>query len=556
MCVSHFDFLDNPQLLLTNMYKKTAFISGHTDLTQEEFDKHYAPVLKKMAWDYYYYVTAAALGADRMAMEYLVNKCGVLPRRITIYLHDNYKDREEGYSEDGYRVYAGYNTHHERDEAMTKASSVDVAWLRPDEEARAMYGSDWKKDAMSATERNILRREEILSQATLATERMKRRITPICAELPTNETTFVCSGIVPFDEPIGIYYQSKDGQTRYSELPIKDPQELNRLMEACETASFGVGKQEVVDETYRKALKLDTSVFATSFQISGTVIPNMVHKLLVPEASSIRLELYKLNIYGKGGFFKAHKDTPRGKGMFGSLVLCLDQPFTGGSFLVQHNGRVHEFDDSTREPGCLQWIGFFSDCTHEVKPVLDGCRVTLTYNLYRESDADKTVRPSICVGLLEAVRKFLMDGKFTGALGFPLEHVYVPGSTAFKGNDLLVFDTLLKIASEMQHDKVSVLPYLYAYDVEETDNYNNDYEGKDEDDELFINWSSFSTCDDLYERSANANWYKEAYGAKSYNVVWVKKPRSKQYKDNVAAYGNEPSTTDIYCGGCILMHVS
>jgi hypothetical protein len=39
-----------------------------------------------------------------------------------------------------------------------------------------------------------------------------------------------------------------------------------------------------------------------------------VRALLQPNASSVVAELDKLNIYGPGGFFKPHFDTPRSQG--------------------------------------------------------------------------------------------------------------------------------------------------------------------------------------------------------------------------------------------------
>ena len=39
-----------------------------------------------------------------------------------------------------------------------------------------------------------------------------------------------------------------------------------------------------------------------------------VRLLLAPNASSVVAELDKLNVYGPGGFFKPHFDTPRSEG--------------------------------------------------------------------------------------------------------------------------------------------------------------------------------------------------------------------------------------------------
>ena len=75
-----------------------------------------------------------------------------------------------------------------------------------------------------------------------------------------------------------------------------------------------------------------------------------VRAALVPEERSIRAELHKLNVMTQGGFFKPHKDTPRGADTcFGTLVVTLPVPFTGVWVLQQHVAH-----SSARQYG---WVG-------------------------------------------------------------------------------------------------------------------------------------------------------------------------------------------------------
>lgn len=41
-----------------------------------------------------------------------------------------------------------------------------------------------------------------------------------------------------------------------------------------------------------------------------------------------------------------------------------------------------EFDWGDRSNSEIQWAAFYSDCEHEIKTVIEGERITLTYNLY------------------------------------------------------------------------------------------------------------------------------------------------------------------------------
>ncbi|KAF4618640.1 hypothetical protein D9613_009833 [Agrocybe pediades] len=101
---------------------------------------------------------------------------------------------------------------------------------------------------------------------------------------------------------------------------------------------------------------------------------------------SIKAQLYKLNVYGPGSFFKAHVDTPRGDNMFGSLVVVLPTKHEGGSLVFRHRGQECVFDTaaavSSEATPHGAFVAFFSDVEHEVLEVKSGYRVTLTYNLY------------------------------------------------------------------------------------------------------------------------------------------------------------------------------
>ena len=98
---------------------------------------------------------------------------------------------------------------------------------------------------------------------------------------------------------------------------------------------------------------------------------------LVPDAESINAKLLKLNIYGKGGHFKKHKDTPRGDNFFGSLVLFLPVQHSGGKLKL--SGPTVGFEEVVissnslikRDYKCTQigWAAFFGDVDHTVEKI-------------------------------------------------------------------------------------------------------------------------------------------------------------------------------------------
>lgn len=180
--------------------------------------------------------------------------------------------------------------------------------------------------------------------------------------------------------------------------------ELAHLSDVCAAATFGRNQQDVLDESYRKARKLDCSEFACHFDAERSGLVKVAcGELLVGEDSTrpIRAELYKLNVYGAavshlslvvritnnsttvsvtgpGSFFKPHQDTPRGTTMFGSLVVVFPTPHKGGELvLCPNDAEEHTVLDFTAWMGkkdgpSIAYAAFFSDVSHEVYEVKHG----------------------------------------------------------------------------------------------------------------------------------------------------------------------------------------
>ncbi|RDB15762.1 hypothetical protein Hypma_003691 [Hypsizygus marmoreus] len=181
---------------------------------------------------------------------------------------------------------------------------------------------------------------------------------------------------------------------------------LSALAGACDQATFGRGDEDVLDETYRKAGKLDLEHFASTFDLGKSGLLEIVRSELLEgedaKRALIYAELYKLNVYDKGAFFKAHKDTPRGETMFGSLVVVFPTCHEGGMLLLRHGGKEWAFNAAAeifqQDIPVVIYVAFYSDVEHEVPPVTPGHRATLTYNLYfvLRSDADAILFPWDC----------------------------------------------------------------------------------------------------------------------------------------------------------------
>jgi hypothetical protein len=76
---------------------------------------------------------------------------------------------------------------------------------------------------------------------------------------------------------------------------------LEQLSQACEPASFGKKHEDVFDETYRKAGKMDSECFSPTLDPFHTNVMKIIRGYLLEGTQStenIKIELYKLNIYG------------------------------------------------------------------------------------------------------------------------------------------------------------------------------------------------------------------------------------------------------------------
>lgn len=118
------------------------FISGHLDATIGEFNKYYEPVLDRifLIERVPTFVVADCEGIDRMAQDYLAKK----EARCVVTVYHMY-DKPEYLASDLFKTKGGYISHTERDSAMTTASIMDIAFIRPGKEN-------------SGTAENVLRR--------------------------------------------------------------------------------------------------------------------------------------------------------------------------------------------------------------------------------------------------------------------------------------------------------------------------------------------------------------------------------------------------------------
>jgi hypothetical protein len=114
---------ENREISLFGM--RTFFVSGHLDLTADEFTAHYAPRLTAAIAEGAAFVVGDARGCDRMAQEFLRGQA------VRVF----HMLKEPRHNTAGFPTAGGFDDDESRDEAMTRASDADIVWIRPGRES-------------------------------------------------------------------------------------------------------------------------------------------------------------------------------------------------------------------------------------------------------------------------------------------------------------------------------------------------------------------------------------------------------------------------------------
>lgn len=106
--------------------RQVAFVSGHLDLGEEEFLRHYVPQIEAARARGCRFVVGDARGADLLFQRY-ADAQGL---EVTVFHMFAQPRNRVG----AFAVVGGFGSDDERDAAMTAASALDIAWVRPGRE--------------------------------------------------------------------------------------------------------------------------------------------------------------------------------------------------------------------------------------------------------------------------------------------------------------------------------------------------------------------------------------------------------------------------------------
>jgi hypothetical protein len=220
-----------------------------------------------------------------------------------------------------------------------------------------------------------------------------------------------------------------------------------------------------------------------------TLLPQLERirrELGLPEGCCLEACLHNLLVYAPGQFFIPHQDSEKMDGMVGSLIVTLPSQFTGGALVIEHHDGKKVIGGSAQK---LTFAAFYADCHHEVRPVKQGYRVALTYNLLSTGHATVADRVSanrieVLVGAVHAFFHTPFPPRFRGDTGckppdrlvYLLDHEYTQRGltwSSLKGPDSVRAEALREVARQLDCEI-----FLALADVHETWNCEDDYRGK------------------------------------------------------------------------------
>lgn len=208
----------------------------------------------------------------------------------------------------------------------------------------------------------------------------------------------------------------------------------------------------------------------------------------LPDGTHFTAELHNLLVYAPGQFFAVHQDSEKRDGMLGTLIITLPSRFSGGEFVVSHQGQTLRARGSSSRLGM---VAFYADCHHEARPVKQGYRVVLTYNLIVQGETSTRLElPNReLAALTSAVQRFWQTPpppRWTGdrlaaeppdRLVYLLDHQYTQKGLCWsqlKGVDAARATALRKVAEQADAEI-----FLTLADVHEVWSTEDDYQGHD-----------------------------------------------------------------------------
>ena len=314
-------------------------------------------------------------------------------------------------------------------------------------------------------------------------------------------------------------------------LPLGKTQ-ARALIKRCSQAPYGKGTETLVDTDVRRVWELDPKhITFTNPKWDAVVasITNQARLALGLNDTKLHANLYKLLVYESGSFFLPHRDGEKLDGMVATLVIALPSPHTGGELIVTHEGRRDEITLAGAASGHeMSYAAFYADCEHEVRPVRDGYRLCLVYNLTlgrsRRKAGVSAPRTAAVVASIDALLRNWPQSQEITKLAVTLEHQYTQDGLnidTLKGVDRARADVLFDAAEQAEcAAHLALITHWQSGSAEGGDyGYSRGREryrswSYDDEDEDFSDDGTGHEMGEVYDESMSINHWSDRSGKK------------------------------------------
>jgi hypothetical protein len=315
-------------------------------------------------------------------------------------------------------------------------------------------------------------------------------------------------------------------------LPLGKTQ-AGALIKRCSQARYGKGTKTLVHTQVRRVRELDPKhIKFTNPNWDALVasITNQARVALGLNDTKLHAKLYRLLVYETDSFFLPHRDGERLEGMVAKLVIALPSPHTGGELIVTHEGRRDQITIARAASGHeMSYAAFYADCEHEVRPVRDGHRLCLVYNLTlgrsrRNGGVSAPRTAEVVASISELLGNWPPSDEIT-KLAVTLEHQYTQDGLnidTLKGVDRARADVLFDAAERAGCAAHLALVTHWQSGSAEGDDYGysrgrqryRSWSYDDDEDEQYFDDGTGHEMGEVYEESVSINYWSNRDGNK------------------------------------------
>ncbi|KAI0787584.1 hypothetical protein C8Q74DRAFT_1216211 [Fomes fomentarius] len=233
-----------------------------------------------------------------------------------------------------------------------------------------------------------------------------------------------------FDGSINMPSKFRYGEPQLSEAEIEQKKtRLQAWYDNAKVSGYGDVQDQVtkIDASVRDAREIPASEFIVKPELLDEIAD--VWDTHFYSNQGVRVEPYKIHLYGPGGHFSVHRDTPQ-KDLVGTFLLGLGDSSTyGGLYVDGENKPAHE----------AHWCAFYPDVPHCVKEVSGGYRAVIAFKIFRDTSGTGG-GSKVSSKVEEQVAELV--GSMKAPFGIMLERKYCLGTSVLSGFDNLLLTAM------------------------------------------------------------------------------------------------------------------